>query len=154
MKKRSERKLPLQAKSSSALVTCFLQQLSIAFDPSCLLLSFFKIAIYSENQKLTQICWTHIQPKDPHSKHGYKKRPGTHEMIYQSFLATLVALDFTLVSSGYGKDGISKTDEFSEKFQTAFDPPPLIFGKSCCAFRDKIATKVRMFSMAGLLCII
>jgi len=32
--------------------------------------------------------------------------------------------------------------------------PPLIFGKSCCAFRDKIATKVRMFSMAGLLCII
>ena len=33
-------------------------------------------------------------------------------------------------------------------------PPPLIFGKSCCAFRDKIATKVRMFSMAGLLCII
>ena len=31
---------------------------------------------------------------------------------------------------------------------------PLIFGKSCCAFRDKIATKVRMFSMAGLLCII
>ena len=33
-------------------------------------------------------------------------------------------------------------------------PPPLIFGKSCCAFRDKIATKVRMFIMAGLLCII
>ena len=54
-----------------------------------------------------------------------------------------------------GKDDISKTDEFLEKFQTAFDPlPPLIFGKSCCAFRDKIATKVRMFSMAGLLCII
>ena len=38
-----------------------------------------------------------------------------------------------------GKDGVSKTDEFSEKFQTAFDPPPLIFGKSCCAFRDKSA---------------
>ena len=54
-----------------------------------------------------------------------------------------------------GKDDISKTDEFLEKFQTAFGPPPpLIFGKSCCAFRDKIATKVRMFSMAGLLCII
>ena len=32
--------------------------------------------------------------------------------------------------------------------------PPLIFGKSCCAFHDKIATKVRMFRMAGLLCII
>ena len=28
----------------------------------------------------------------------------------------------------------SKTDEFSEKFQTAFDPPPLIFGKSYCNF--------------------
>ena len=29
----------------------------------------------------------------------------------------------------------SKTDEFSEKFQTAFDPPPpLIFGKLCCNF--------------------
>ena len=52
-----------------------------------------------------------------------------------------------------GKDGVPKIDLFSEKFQTAFDPP-LIFGKSCCAFRDKIATKVRMFSMAGLLCII
>ena len=33
-------------------------------------------------------------------------------------------------------------------------PPPLIFGKSYCRFRDKIATKVRMFIMAGLLCII
>ena len=53
-----------------------------------------------------------------------------------------------------GKDGVSKINVFSEKFQTAFDPPPLIFGKSCWAFRDKIATKVRMFSMAGLLCII
>ena len=53
-----------------------------------------------------------------------------------------------------GKDNPTKTDEFLEKFQTAFDPPPLIFGKSYCAFRDKIATKVRMFSMAGLLCII
>ena len=40
---------------------------------------------------------------------------------------------------------ISKTDEFSEKFQTAFDPPPLIFGKLYCGFRDKIATKVRIF---------
>ena len=39
---------------------------------------------------------------------------------------------------------ISKTDEFSEKFQTAFDPP-LIFGKLYCGFRDKIVTKVRMF---------
>ena len=38
----------------------------------------------------------------------------------------------------------AKTDEFSEKFQMAFDPP-LIFGKLYCGFCDKIATKVRMF---------
>ena len=42
---------------------------------------------------------------------------------------------------------ISKSDEFSEKFQTAFDPSPpsIIFGKLYCNFRDKIVTKVRMF---------
>ena len=50
------------------------------------------------------------------------------------------------ISLELGTDGDTKTDEFSEKFQTAFDP--LIFGKSCCGFRDKIATKVRMFIMA------
>ena len=60
----------------------------------------------------------------------------------------------SLRHSALGTDGVSKTDETSEKFQTAFDPPPLIFGKSYCGFRDKIATKVRMFIMAGLLCII
>ena len=30
--------------------------------------------------------------------------------------------------------GCTKSDDFSEKFQTAFDPPPLIFGKLCCKF--------------------
>ena len=35
----------------------------------------------------------------------------------------------------------SKTDEFSEKFQTAFDPPPS-FSESYIA---NFATKVRMF---------
>ena len=50
---------------------------------------------------------------------------------------------------------ISKSDEFSEKFQTAFDPPPLIFGKLYCGFRDKIATKVRIYiHMEELLCIL
>ena len=34
----------------------------------------------------------------------------------------------------------SKIDEFSEKFQTAFDHPPLIFGKLYCKF-FKLATK-------------
>ena len=34
-----------------------------------------------------------------------------------------------------GKDPATKSDEFSEKFQTAFDPPsPLIFGKLYCIF--------------------
>ena len=28
----------------------------------------------------------------------------------------------------------TKSDDFLEKFQTAFDPPPLIFGKLCCKF--------------------
>ena len=44
----------------------------------------------------------------------------------------------------FGTSHVSKSDEFSEKFKTAFDPP-LIFGKLHCAFRDKIVTKVRMF---------
>ena len=44
-----------------------------------------------------------------------------------------------------GTGHVNRSDEFSEKFQTAFEPPPLIFGKLHCAFRDKIVTKVRMF---------
>ena len=43
-----------------------------------------------------------------------------------------------------GTGQVNKSDEFLEKFQTALDPP-LIFRKSYCGFRDKIATKVRMF---------
>ena len=41
--------------------------------------------------------------------------------------------------SHLGKGGYTKTDEFLEKFQTAFDPP-LIFGKSCCAFFPEYMT--------------
>ena len=59
------------------------------------------------------------------------------------FLAALAALYLPCL----GTPGPTKTDEFSEKFETAFDPP-LIFGKSYCGFRDKIATKVHMFIMA------
>ena len=33
-----------------------------------------------------------------------------------------------------GKDGATKADEFSETIQTAFAPPPLIFGKLWCNF--------------------
>ena len=57
-----------------------------------------------------------------------------------------------------GTDGPTTTDETSEKFQTASDPPPPHFGKIMLRISrqncDKIATKVRMFIMAGLLCII
>ena len=35
----------------------------------------------------------------------------------------------------------NKTDEFSENFQTAFAPPPLIFGKSCCKFVSMSCSK-------------
>ena len=42
----------------------------------------------------------------------------------------------------FGMPHISKTDEFSEKFRTAFEPPPLIFGKSCCGFVPKFMTEV------------
>ena len=33
-----------------------------------------------------------------------------------------------------GKSPATKSDDFLEKFQTALDPPPLIFGKLCCNF--------------------
>ena len=48
------------------------------------------------------------------------------------FILNLVSLDprciFSLVAS-LGKLPPTKTDEFSEKFQTAFDPPPPHFRK-------------------------
>ena len=51
--------------------------------------------------------------------------------------------DVTLVSDD--------TDDFLEKFQTVFDTPPPSFLENHIA---DFATKVRMFIMAGLLCII
>ena len=48
----------------------------------------------------------------------------------------------TTVVGRLGMPTSSKTDEFSEKFQTAFDPPPLIFGKLCCKFFPKFMTEV------------
>ena len=41
-------------------------------------------------------------------------------------------------STHLGTVSATKTDEFSEKFQKAFNPP-LIFGKSYCGFCDKSA---------------
>ena len=55
-----------------------------------------------------------------------------------------------------GRVAIRKTDEFSEKFRTAFDPPS--FSENYIAdFATKVrdfTTKVRMFILAGLLNII
>ena len=49
-----------------------------------------------------------------------------------------------------GTDGPIKTDEFSEKFQTAFVPPPrLIFGKSYCGFFQEYMTE-ELFIMAKI----
>ena len=45
----------------------------------------------------------------------------------------------------------TKMDEFSEKFQMAFDHPPPSFSENPI---EDFATKVRMFIMAGLLYII
>ena len=41
-----------------------------------------------------------------------------------------------------GTPSPSKTDEFSEKFQTAIDPPPSFFGKLYCKFFLKFMTEV------------
>ena len=60
----------------------------------------------------------------------------------------ILPLDKTILNSG--TEHVSKSDEFSEKFQTAFDPPPLILGKLYCAFRDKSA----YVHMEALLCVI
>ena len=51
----------------------------------------------------------------------------------------------TLRNTSLGKGNPSKTDEFSEKFQTAVDPP-LIFVKSCCGFF------IRLYSLKNHTC--
>ena len=38
------------------------------------------------------------------------------------------------ITNKLGKGGCTNLDEFSGKFQTAFDLPPLIFGKLYCNF--------------------
>ena len=45
-------------------------------------------------------------------------------------------MTFRYLTHELGKDRATKSDDFSEKFPTAFDspPPPLIFGKLYCIF--------------------
>ena len=53
-----------------------------------------------------------------------------------------------------GRVALKKTYAFSEKFQTAFDPPPSFSENYIADFATKVrdfATKVRMFILAGLL---
>ena len=68
------------------------------------------------------------------AKYG-KKRKDTEE-------DEQVILDFDDFDKG--KPSNSKTDEFSEKFQTAFDhpPPPIIFSKSYCNFFPKFMNEL------------
>ena len=47
---------------------------------------------------------------------------------YKAWIRTLNLVIHGLIT--LGKDGCAKSDEFSEKIQTAFNPTPLIFGKS------------------------
>ena len=46
----------------------------------------------------------------------------------------MTIFDLYLFSPLIGKDGATKSDEFSEKFQTAFDPPSLFLGNYVAIF--------------------
>ena len=64
------------------------------------------------------------------------------QMLKKSFLGLIEPLQLfwhhylvNCTNDKLGTDGATKSDEFSKKFQTAFDPPPpLIFGKLYCNF--------------------
>ena len=60
----------------------------------------------------------------------------------------IVLIQIIYLELGKGKN--TKSDEFSEKFQTAFDPLPLIFGKLYCNFfMAGMVAHVREGMMAG-----
>ena len=60
---------------------------------------------------------------------------GLHKFSTNLFLPIIAVVAVLVVSNCLtGKGGNTKSDEFLEKFQTAFDLPPLIFGKSYCNF--------------------
>ena len=60
---------------------------------------------------------------------------GLHKLSTNLFLPIIAVVAVLVVSNCLtGKGGNTKSDEFLEKFQTAFDLPPLIFGKSYCNF--------------------
>ena len=65
-----------------------------------------------------------------------------YELWKSGYLATvLIWSDYPLKVQLLGKGGATKSDEFSEKFQTAFDSPSLIFGKLYCNFFRTMSEK-------------
>ena len=75
--------------------------------------------------------------------------------FYLAVIKQKISVRFVEIDTHHqGTDGDTKTDEFSEKFQTAFDPPPPHFRKIILRISRQNCDKVRMFIMAGLLCII
>ena len=85
----------------------------------------------------------------------------THLWLWYTISQTLKLILFLefqtyfLLPNNYNKGRVSQPKQMNF-WKSSKRPliPPLIFRKSYCRFRDKIATKVHMFIMAGLLCII
>ena len=70
--------------------------------------------------------WTHHQATD------YEWMGTRPQAVKDTRQATEAKVQIGL--NGLETVGVTKTVDFSEKSQTAFDPPPLIFRKSCCKF--------------------
>ena len=68
---------------------------------------------------------------------------GSQKCIVHSLYASTITLSdyFVTEQQQTVRDGATKSDEFSEKFQTAYDIPPLIFVKLCCKFFWKTSEK-------------
>ena len=61
-------------------------------------------------------------------------------------MTTLIDNQSTIITNSWwwlrlGTDGDTKTDEFSEKFQTAFDPPPSFLENHIADFATKLRQK-------------
>ena len=63
---------------------------------------------------------------------------------YQTLLQSFSQCDmiFAVLLATEGTYQATKTDEFSEKFQTAFDLSPSFSEKSCCGFFPEFMTKL------------
>ena len=68
----------------------------------------------------------------PRKRQRQPRSPSTLYLIFDS--STRTWSTDRIGTKCLGKGPATKSDEFSEKFQTAFDPSPLIFGKLYCKF--------------------